>query len=287
MNQDKGIEKQSIQIPQPIIYFGKTLEFVSKKLAAFYAGNIFMLPIKFKMPKREFEMDANSVQSTLFVPSLNKEVVIYTYGTADKKIFLSHGWCGRGTQLFKIADALLAAGYSTVSFDAPAHGKSKGTKTNMKEFIEVIFEIEKQMGPFEAAVGHSLGGMALLNCCKENLSFQKLVTVGSGNVIDDIIKDFIKQMRLKPEIGVMMKYKVEKQINRTLNDFSSYIAAKEVEIPVLVIHDHHDADVPISAAREIVANLPDGTLFETKKLGHRKILGDDKVIKEIVSFINT
>ncbi|SFU55585.1 Pimeloyl-ACP methyl ester carboxylesterase [Pustulibacterium marinum] len=285
MDQKKGIHQQSIQIPQPIVYFGKSLQFVSKKLAAFYAGNIFMLPIKFKMPSREFEMDANSVQTKLYIPAIDKEIIIYTYGKSDKKILLSHGWCGRGTQLFKIADALVENGYSTISFDAPAHGKSKGTKTNMKEFIEVIFEIEKQFGPFEAAVGHSLGGMALLNCCKENLSFQKLVTVGSGNVIDDIIRDFIKQMRMKPEIGAMMKYKVEKQINRTLNDFSSYIAAKEVHIPVLVIHDEDDVDVPVTAAREIVEHLPNGTLFETKKLGHRKILGDRKVIKEIVSFI--
>jgi alpha-beta hydrolase superfamily lysophospholipase len=55
-----------------------------------------------------------------------------------KKILLVHGWSGRGTQLFKIADELLKQGYSTISFDAPAHGKSPG-KTIMVDFITTNF----------------------------------------------------------------------------------------------------------------------------------------------------
>jgi alpha-beta hydrolase superfamily lysophospholipase len=80
-----------------------------------------------------------------------------------KKVLLVHGWSGRGTQLFKIADELLKQGYSTISFDAPAHGKSPGKTTIMVDFITTILEIEKQFGPFDAAIGHSLGGMSVLN----------------------------------------------------------------------------------------------------------------------------
>jgi hypothetical protein len=45
---------------------------------------------------------------------------------------------GRGTQLFKIADELLKQGYSTISFDAPAHGKSPGKTTIMVDFIYIF-----------------------------------------------------------------------------------------------------------------------------------------------------
>ncbi|GLB50250.1 alpha/beta fold hydrolase [Neptunitalea lumnitzerae] len=287
MANDKNIQKQSIQIPTQFIYLGKALQFVSKKLAAFYAGSLFMTPIKFKMPKREFHMDKESVQTPLFIPSLQKEIVVYTYGNSDKKILLSHGWCGRGTQLYKIADALLKEGYTTISFDAPAHGKSAGKKSNMKEFIEVILEMEKQYGPFEAAVGHSLGGMALLNAYKQPKSIKKLVTVGSGNVIDDIIKDFIKQMKMQPVVGKLMKKRIETRINETMNDFSSYIAAKEIDIPVLVIHDEDDVDVPVTAAYQIKEQLTNGSIYITKGLGHRKILGNDTVIEKIVNHIKT
>jgi alpha-beta hydrolase superfamily lysophospholipase len=52
---------------------------------------------------------------------------------------------GRGTQLKKIADALLKSGCSTISFDAPAHGKSPN-QTIMTDFIAAILEIENNMG---------------------------------------------------------------------------------------------------------------------------------------------
>jgi esterase/lipase len=41
----------------------------------------------------------------------NKSVVVYQYGQSDKKVLLVHGWSGRGTQLVKIADALLKSGF--------------------------------------------------------------------------------------------------------------------------------------------------------------------------------
>jgi alpha-beta hydrolase superfamily lysophospholipase len=69
-------------------------------------------------------MEQISTQKTLHIPTINKSVVVYQYGQSDKKVLLVHGWSGRGTQLVKIADALLKSGCSTISFDAPAHGKS-------------------------------------------------------------------------------------------------------------------------------------------------------------------
>ena len=41
---------------------------------------------------------------------------------------------------------MLANGYSTVSFDAPAHGKSGTRTTIMLEFIASILEIEQNTG---------------------------------------------------------------------------------------------------------------------------------------------
>ena len=103
-------------------------------------------------------MDSKSTQTLIEIPKINKKVMLYQYGESSKKILLVHGWSGRGTQLFKIADKLVKVGYSTISFDAPAHGKSPGKTTIMADFVEAILEIEKQFGPFEAAVGHSLEG---------------------------------------------------------------------------------------------------------------------------------
>ena len=45
-----------------------------------------------------------------------------------------------------------------------------------------ILELEKQFGPFEYAIGHSLGAMAVLNSIKRGLKVNKAVTIGSGDV---------------------------------------------------------------------------------------------------------
>ena len=175
--------KQSLKIPKLILQVSKLITFISPKLATLFVARLFSTPIKHKIPKRELEMDSKSIQNLIEIPAINKKIVIYKYGKSDKKILLSHGWSGRGTHLFKIADELLKAGYSTISFDAPAHGKSPGKTTIMSEFVATILEIEKQFGPFEAAIGHSLGGMSLLNATKKGLAINRLAIIGSGDII--------------------------------------------------------------------------------------------------------
>jgi len=235
-----------------------------------FAVKLFTRPIKYKIPKREFNMDKASVQETFLVPSINKEIVVYHYGKSDKKILLVHGWSGRGTQLVKIADELLNLGYSTISFDAPAHGKSNGNTSIMAEFIASILELEKQFGPFEFAIGHSLGGMSILNAIREKLKVSKVVIIGSGDIIQDIIDDFIKKLKLNPEIGIKLREHFEKKYGVEMNYYSASNAAKEVLIPVLIIHDENDVDVNVKAAYNIKENLNISDLMITKNLGHRK-----------------
>lgn len=285
MSKNKEIQAQTLKIPKVILITAKLFVAISPKLATKFTAKLFTTPIKHKIPKREFHMDKESVQEKVFVPSINKEIVVYHYGKSEKKILLVHGWSGRGTQLVKIADELLNLGYSTISFDAPAHGKSKGNSSIMVEFIASILELEKKFGPFEFAIGHSLGGMSILNAIREKLKVRKVVIIGSGDIIQDIIDDFIKKLELNPEIGIKLREHFEKKYGVEMNYYSASNAAKEVLIPVLIIHDENDVDVDVKAAYNIKENLNISELMITKNLGHRKILGNTEVIKRIVEFI--
>lgn len=237
------------------------------------------------MPKREIDMNQKSIQQMVAVPSINRTINVYEYGTSDKKVLLVHGWSGRGTQLYKIADEMLKLGYATVSFDAPAHGKSPGNSTIMVDFIASIIEIDKQFGPFEIAIGHSLGGMSVLNAIKEGLQVNKAVLIGSGDIVQDITDDFIRKLGLKPEMSQLLCEYFEKKYDRIMDDYSAYKAAEKTLIPTLVIHDENDPEVPISAGIHIHKHLKNGELMVTKKLGHRKILADSQVIEKIANFI--
>lgn len=276
---------KSLKIPQIIILSAKICAFVSTKLATKFAARLFTTPIKHKVPKRELEMDNKSIQKIIRVPAINKNVVTYQYGQSERKVLLVHGWSGRGTQLFKIADELLQNDYSTISFDAPAHGKSEGKTTIMSEFIASILEIEKEFGPFEFAIGHSLGGMSVLNAIKDGLKVNKAVIIGSGDIVQDILDEFIFKLKLKKEFSERLKLFFEDKYQLKMDDFSAYRAAQKIKIPVLVIHDNDDPEVSVKAGIHIHENLQNGFLFLTDGLGHRKILGNQTVIKKTLEFI--
>ena len=286
MTKKSDIPNQSLQIPKVITGTAKLLQAISPKLATLFAAKLFTTPMKHRIPKRELDMEQKSRQEKLWIPKINKEINLYHYGEGKRKILLVHGWSGRGTQLVKIADELLLNEFSIISFDAPAHGKSKSKSTLMPEFIDSILEIDRQFGPFEYAIGHSLGGMSILNAIKDGLSVKKAVIIGSGDIIQDIIYDFVSKLELKPQIALMIKNHFEKKHSVEMESYSASFAAKSVKIPVLVIHDENDVEIPVKVAHNIRSNLKNGEILITKNLGHRKILGDKKVIEKIINFIS-
>ncbi len=275
----------SLKIPKLILQSSKFISYISPKLTILFAAKLFTIPTKHGIPKREIGMNSKSTQKLIEIPAINKKVMLYQYGDSPKKILLAHGWSGRGTQLFKIADDLIKAGYMTISFDAPAHGKSPGKNTNMSEFVETILEIERQFGPFEAAVGHSLGGMSLLNAVKKGLTIDRLVSVGSGDIIEDILNRFVAKWELNPSTSSQLRLHFEKKNGEEMDSYSAYRSAMEISIPVLIIHDKNDKEVPVEAGIHIHKHLKNGKLFLTEGLGHQKILGNQEVIEKTVRFI--
>jgi pimeloyl-ACP methyl ester carboxylesterase len=286
MTKKSSINRQSLKIPRSILLASKFISLISSRLTILFAAKLFTTPVKHTIPKRELVMEQISTQKKLHIPTINKTVVVYQYGQSNKKVLLVHGWSGRGTQLVKIADTLINTGYSTISFDAPAHGKSPGNQTIMTDFIATILEIEKQYGPFESAVGHSLGGMSILNAIKKGMKLNTAIIIGSGDVIQDIIEDFIAKLQLKPNLATDLRLHFEKKYGEKMNDYSAYKAAKEITIPVLVIHDKDDPEVPVKAGQHIYDHLKNGKLLLTEGLGHRKILGDAEVIQRTVQFVS-
>jgi len=285
MTKKNEIHVDSLKIPNVILITATLLEVISPKLAILFAAKLFTSPIKHKIPKREFQMVINSRQEFILVPSINKKINVYQYGESEKKLLLVPGWSGTGTQLVKIADELVNLGFSTISFDAPAHGKSEGKTTIMTEFIDSILEIDRRFGPFDFAIGHSLGGMTILNAIKHKFKIKKAILIGSGDIIQDIVDDFVLKLQMKPEMGNKLRAYFENKYGLEMNSLSASRAAESVDIPVLIIHDEHDADVPVKAARHIDHCLKKSELLITRGLGHRNILGNAEVIQKIVEFI--
>ncbi|CAM1343692.1 alpha/beta hydrolase [Tenacibaculum amylolyticum] len=275
----------SIAIPKVIQNVAKVIQFFSNKLATLFSVKLFSTPVKFPIPEREKTMWKSAQKSRLMLPDLQQEIEILTYGFSKKKVLLVHGWCGRSTQLFMIADKLLENGYMVISFDAPAHGNSDGKNASMPDFIDSIQAINRKFGPFDAAVGHSLGGMSLYSAIAEGFEVKSVVSIGSGDTISGVMQNFIKNLSLQPKIAQKLKKYYDKKHQIDIDIYSSSVQAKKVKIPALVIHDSLDGDVPVSCAYRIRQNLEKGSILITKGFGHTKILRDKNLTARIVSFI--
>ena len=275
----------SLFIPIPVRCFAKTLELISSKLASFFGIKLFITPVNFPIPKREQYMLKSAQKKRLHIPEIKKEIEILSYGYSKKKVLLVHGWSGRSTQLFAFADKLLENGFMVISFDGPAHGKSTGRTTMMPEFLKTIEKINTTFGPFEAAIGHSFGATSLYNAAATFLDIKTFIAIGSGDRISDIISNFAKNLYLKEKSAKKIQLGLEKKWMIHIDDFSSSSVAKKIKIPVLVVHDIIDGDVPVSCAYRIRQNLEKGSLLITNGLGHTKILRNNEIVHKSIKFI--
>jgi len=274
-----------LEVPNYIKNTSKVLVAVNKKIAAAFALKLFETPIKYKLPKREQKMFEVSHKSRLLLPGCKKEIMVYENKFGPKKVLLVHGWNGRGTQLVSIAKMFKEHNYTIVSFDAPGHGKSPKTTTNMKDFIEAIGVLSEKYDGFDVIVGHSLGGMSIINSLATGVTAGKAVIIGSGNKTADITTDFLQSIGMDKKISPVLIRLFEHKYHDTMSDYDVAPQARKITLPVLVLHDKNDIDVPYRAAEAICDNLPNGTLMLTEGLGHRKILGDEHVIKTIENFV--
>lgn len=287
MTQAEKIKQPSLQIPKSIVTSAKLLEKIAPNLLVKFACKLFVTPINYPTPEREKDMVKNAVEELCYVPSIKKNINVYRYKNldSDKKVLLVHGWSGRGTQLFNIAKEMAKLSYQVISFDGPAHGKSDGKKSTMKEFIETIHIINQTYGPFEYVIGHSLGAMSVANALSQGLQTKKAVLISGGDLVTDVISDFIDHLKIDKSYVTKLQRKFEKDYDLKMNDYSVSTVAKNITTPCLIIHDTVDTDVKVDAAHNIHKNIKNSELFITEGLGHRKILGDKAVIQNILNFL--
>lgn len=258
---------------------------ISKKLTLQIVIHFFSTPKKFTIPKRELGMLESAQKKKMYCRKTNQHIEVLSYGFSDKKILLAHGWSGRSTQLFMIANHLLEQGYMIISFDAPAHGASSGKRTNLIELIVAVKSVVEKYGPFVGAVGHSFGGLILMNLQAEQKTFKCLVTIGTPDKVKYIFANFIKNIGLPPKFYIKLIRYFEEKYNLTVAEKSASYVAKKIEIPTLVIHDALDGDVTINDALNIRKHLKKGVLLISNGFGHTKILRSKQIIKKIITFI--
>ncbi len=274
-------------IPKPIVFTARILERISPSTAASFSRFFFKRPFSRKIRPEEKAWRAKAKQADLHIESIGKTIKTYKWGDSPRRALVVHGWSGHGTSLWKLIQRLLEAGFEIYSFDAPAHGQSPTSSTLMLEFIESIKKMHEAYGPFEVIIGHSMGGISALNAAgSHGVVPKKLITIGIPDSIKRIFYQFAEAMGLSPKIAEKNIVYLNKVYGMDIDKISGSYNAKRIDIPVLVIHDKDDKEVPYTEALSIAKNLKHGQLLLTKGFGHRRIIRMPEILNTIIEFIN-
>jgi hypothetical protein len=264
------------------------LEKMAPPLATRLFVQLFFTPLHYGFPEKEQEWVKKSTGFRLLVNG--KEVQGYSWGEDTHPIVVFvHGWAGRSTQFRKFIPVFVEAGFRVIAFDGPAHGKSEGKRTNILEFAQVLEMIFEKLGEPKAIIAHSIGGTVALLGAFNGLRIRKLVNIGSPAVGDMIIQAFLDAVNGTWPTALRFKSYMIKKYGRSFDEFSGLYLIQHIKEPpqILLIHDDADADAPIQHALEFVKVHPQAGLIKTSGLGHTRILKDEGVIRNSLTFIQS
>lgn len=278
-------DNQGIVLPSAFIYSLRILEFLHPYLGMRLAAFFFARPFRYKLMEREIPVLSQAQKSSVNIKKLGKSVFCYHWEGKGPKIMLMHGWSGRATNFYKIIEALMRLDYDIYAFDAPAHGKSRGLTTNLPEFILTLDSLLSRWGPFEAILGHSGGGFSSSYVCADRPEIKKLILISPFDQSIDLFEKYYELIGLGEKARKLMLDYFFRKTNKNISAFSSSISAQSINAKCMIIHDENDREVELYNAINIEKNLKKGKLIVTQGLGHRRILRDDSVIDQIVSFL--
>ncbi|MFY0640659.1 MAG: alpha/beta hydrolase [Bermanella sp.] len=243
-------------------------------------GKLFMIPRNPPLKQWEHELE-NGCKRVTFSGNLQAAV----WGSGEKKVLLMHGWESRATHMYNLVEPLLKSGFQVVAIDAPKHGHSGGDKANLVVFSEAIVAAEVKLGPFVAAVGHSLGGAALTYALELGAKVNCCVLVSSPACILDVLHGFASFVGLPKNAQTRFVKYVEKETGVPARELNMGRILAEQKIKTLLVHSQDDAEIPVSALNQMHEAWPQAETCVVNNLGHRQIIRDDGVAQLVQQFV--
>lgn len=259
-------------------------EAIAPWLAHQYFIKIFFTPLRYKVPEKEKEAADQAEKFTIL--AAGRKIQCYSWGKGPV-ILVVHGWAGRATQFRKIIETFVNEGYRVVGFDGPAHGKSEGKKTNIIEFEDTLKKIYDRIGQPEGIIAHSFGGGAVLYAAMNGLPVKRLINIASPTIGDEIIKTYLRAVHGSWKTGEFFKSYILETQGKPFDEFTSlhFIRHLRQEIDLLLVHAKDDKEVMMEHPLALKKVYPKTELLITEGLGHTRILRDEEVMRNCVTFI--
>ena len=259
----------------------RLLSALAPRLAASKVADLFTTPRPYARPDWEAELAAKGRRTTIA-----GRYAAWEFGkTAGEPVILLHGWNGRGLQLGYFIEPLVAVGHRVIAVDGPAHGETPGGKSGPFDFANALLEIQRELGPFRAVVGHSMGGASSVIAVADGLQTKALVLLGAPSDLSEVLDRFAAWIGLTERVRLVFRDEMARRTGHEVSSTRLTDAAAAYAGRVLIVHDVEDEDVPVVNGRRASKAFRGATYSEVKVGGHRKMLKDEAVVAEVASFL--
>jgi pimeloyl-ACP methyl ester carboxylesterase len=212
------------------------------------------------------------------------DVRVWIWGEGPA-ILLVHGWGGRGAQFAAFVPPLVAAGHAVVAFDGPAHGESSGRQASLLDFRDAVHAVGTAAGPLAGLVAHSLGATAAALAVREGLPVERVTFLAPPADPAPFFRRFLGALGVPAALAPSIEATFERQTGFRWRDLVVPAFTPAPTVPLLVVHDRGDREVPWQDGAAIAAAWPGATLVTTDGMGHRKLVRDAEVVARVVDFV--
>ena len=257
------------------------LERLAPRGGGVLAASLFTTPRRHRTPDWERELRASSRRMS-FAGELNAA----EFGPeSGAPVVLLHGWEGRGTQLGRLAEPLIAAGHRVIALDGPAHGGSKGKRANPIAFAEALLAVQREVGSFHAVIAHSMGAASTGIAIHRGLRVRRVALLGGPASLPEVLDRFIAVVGIEKKVARHLREVLREQAGTHPNEVDVRLTGPYMKVPALVIHDVHDVEVPVGDGRVVAAAWRGARYLEVDVGGHRRMLKAPQVIEAVMRFV--
>lgn len=261
---------------------------LTPRIAVRQAAQLFATPPRIGHTAKELAFLAQG--EAFAVEAGDTSLAAWRFGAREAPVvLLSHGWGGRGAQLRSFVDPLLEAGYQVVLWDHAGHGKSAGATSTLVHFIRgldaIARHLEARGGRLAGIVGHSLGAAAAGAWLNETRRPLRAVLIAPPTSLVRYSTFFARRLGLPEALRRQMQQSFERALGKRWAEFELPASVAHVRAPALVVHDQHDREVPVGGGIALANAWHGARLVRTRGLGHRAILRDAEVARDVVDFI--
>ncbi|WP_422444419.1 MULTISPECIES: alpha/beta hydrolase [unclassified Endozoicomonas] len=250
---------------------------------------LFLSPRRFPLKDWEEKAELNG-QRISFGAEFDNSLSALRWGEGGedkKRVLIMHGWESRATQMQALAQPLIEEGYEVIAIDAPRHGLSKGKQANPVQFALAVIAACHELGPFDAAIGHSMGCAGLAIAREQGAAINRYVLMASPANMLDTLRAFADFMGLPKTCTEKFIVGVGHAVGRPAEELDIGTMLADGQPDVLLVHARNDIEVPFAAMTCIHDKLGNAQTWTSPSLGHRKLVRDPDIASMIGRFIST